>query len=225
MPRPSKPWFWKRRKSWFCTIKGTRIDLGSDREKAFQAFHGLMSKPAPKPVRMESLVGLIDSFLGWVQANRARDTYRWYLERLQLFCRQYPDLRIHDLKPVHVQKWIDGMKVASGTKRNYARSIMRCMRWAEEQGYIERSPIAHFKKPRGGVRQTFISPEEFQKILGAIKRQPMKDLCSFAWETGARALECLALEARSITRSPGDQQNEPRTASLQVSNRTPLLSP
>ena len=218
MPRHPKPWF-REGRGWYIQRNGKQVFLGKEKPKALSAYHREMGQPVAKAVvRSESLVGLIDSFLGWVQANRAPDTYRWYLDRLQLFCRQYPDLRIHDLKPLHVQKWIDGMKVASGTKRNYARSIMRCMRWAEEQGYIEKSPIAHFKKPRGGVRQTVVSPEEFQKILGAIKRQPMKDLCSFAWETGARALECLALEARHVELSnarvvfPVEEEKMERTA-------------
>ena len=151
MPRPSKPWFWKRRKSWFCTIRGKRIELGPDKDEAALAFHAMMSKPRVKPTRNNSVVVLVDEFVDWVQKNQAPDTYRWYKDRLQSFCDRYPDLTVSALKPQHIQKWIDGMDVAKGTKRNFARSVMRCMKWAEEQEYIEKSPVSQFKKPRGGV--------------------------------------------------------------------------
>jgi integrase len=72
------------------------------------------------------------------------------------------------------------------------------MAWAEEQGIVDRSPIARFKKPKGGVRQTVISPEEYAAILDLIPREPFRDLMTFAWETGARAAECLAIEKQHV---------------------------
>ena len=116
-----------------------------------------------------------------------------------LFARKYPDLLTKELKPIHVQQWIDGYgHLSSGSKRNHARAIVRCMAWAEEQGIIDRSPIARFKKPKGGVRQTVIAPEEYAAILDLIPSEPFRDLVAFAWETGARATECLAIEKRHV---------------------------
>ncbi len=204
MPRPSKPWFWKSRKSWFCTIEGERISLGAERESAFKSFYRLMTaEKRVAPTGTAALTVLVDQFLEWVQTNRAVDTYIWYRDRLQSFCSLYPTLRVGELKPHHVQSWIDAMQVANGTKRNFARSIMRCMNWAEEQGYIARTPLAHFKKPRGGVRQTVITEEMYLSILGAIRSEAFRDLCVFAWETGARAMECLAVERRHVELANG----------------------
>jgi integrase len=98
-----------------------------------------------------------------------------------------------------VQQWIDSFPTAaSGTKRNYAQSIVRCMNWAEQQGHIERSPLAHFKKPKCGVRETVITTEEYAEILACIPSEPLRDLVTFACETGARAAECLAIECRHL---------------------------
>lgn len=88
----------------------------------------LMKRPRERvAVNPESVVALIDQFLDWVCKNLAEDTYRWYKDRLQLFAKRYPDLLLSDLKRFHVRQWIDSYDVAPGTKRNFARSIVRCL--------------------------------------------------------------------------------------------------
>ena len=202
MARVPKPWYWQERKGWYATIRGERKNLGPGKKEAYQEFHRLMGEPPDEtPHRKEGVlvVAIIDQFLDSLQkSGAAEDTYTWYQTRLQLFARRNPALDVADLKPFHVQQWIDSIRRSPGTKRNYARSIMRCMKWAEEQGLIEHSPIAHFKKPKGGVRQTIIAPEEYQEILTRIRNEAFRDLCMFAWETGARAAECLAIEKRHV---------------------------
>jgi len=201
MARTPKPWYWRERRSWFVTIRGERQNLGPDKKEAYQAFHVLMGKPPEEPrVRGDAVVAFIDRFLESLQkSGAAEDTYVWYQSRLQCFARRYPALRVGTLKPFHVQEWIDSfVDLSSGSKRNYARAIMRCMRWAEEQGMIDRSPIAHFKKPKGGVRETVIAPEEYADILACARNRPFRDLCTFAWEAGARAAECMAVEKRHV---------------------------
>lgn len=197
MPKFSKPWHRKGR-GWYVTLDGSQIPLSKDRTEAFARYHELMAKPRSKPVQDGSVAVLVDSFLEWVQKHKSEATYIWYKHPLQLFCQRYPTLLVRELKNFHVQQWIDSYEVARGTKRNYARTIVRAMSWCEEQGRIDRSPLAHFKKPRGNIRDVVISPEEFTIILSHIKRRPFRDLLSFAWETGARASECLALEERHV---------------------------
>lgn len=160
MARTPKPWYWEERASWYVTIRGARRNLGADRTEAQRAFHALMSKPARSPVRYpDSVAAIIDRFLDWVQKNRAADTYVWYQSRLQHFVTRYRDLTVEDLRPIHVQEWIDSIDGAPGTKRNYARTIQRAMRWAAQMGCIEVNPIADFQKPKGGVRTTVLSSE------------------------------------------------------------------
>ena len=43
MARPSKPFFRKQTKSWYCSINGRQISLGKDREAAHKKFHTLMA--------------------------------------------------------------------------------------------------------------------------------------------------------------------------------------
>ncbi len=198
MPKFSKPWF-RSGRGWYLTLDGKQIPLGDDREAAFDHYYRLMRQPKEAPkVRGDSVAALIDAFLDWTQKHRAAETYIWYQSRLQTFVDRHPDLLASALKPFHVQQWIDSFELSSGSKRNYARSIMRCMTWCEEQGLIDRSPIRHFKKPRGGKREQVISEEEYQRIIHCVPRQYWRDLIEFAWNTGARAAEILAIEKRHV---------------------------
>jgi hypothetical protein len=107
--------------------------------------------PERRTVPADLVSALADLFLDWAQKNRASATYRWYQYRLALIVRRYPALRITDLKPFHVQQWIDSHdELSSGSRRNLARSIQRCLSWCEEQGLIDKDPIRRFRKPQGG---------------------------------------------------------------------------
>ena len=204
MPHYPKPFFRKNRGLWYVQLDGAQHNLGPDRDAAFKAYRDLMAQPAPKPVvRGDHVAGVIDRFLEWVKKNRAPDTYVWYQSRLQLFVTRHPDLTVEELRPIHVQEWIDSYDVAAGTKRNYARAIQRAMRWALHMGCIGVNPIADFQKPKGGVRSTVLSPEQFAELLSLTPSSEFRELLTFAWETGARAAECLAVERRHVDLTGG----------------------
>ncbi|MBM3970799.1 MAG: hypothetical protein FJ302_13225 [Planctomycetes bacterium] len=199
MQRFPKPWFRPSRKTWFVTLEGKQFNLGGDRKLAFERYKALLNQPRQVQVAPDSLVGLIDKFLDWCEKHRATETYEWYRDLLQKFAKTYPDLAVNELKPFHVQEWIDRQTdIKNGTRRNYARAIIRVMWWAQDLGYIDKNPLARFKKPKAGKRETVISSEEFEGILNLIPGDDFKDLIRFAWETGARAAECLAAEQRHV---------------------------
>jgi integrase len=203
MARPPKPWFREDRGAWFVTLNGTRHNLGPDKQEAHRRFHTLMAAPpaAPPPAKPvgNSVAAVLDRFLDWVEIHRSPDTYRWYKDRLQAFLNFAPKgLLVTELKPFHVQQWIDTMPHKSGTKRNYVRAVKRAMLWAEEQGITDRSPIAHLRKPRGGKRDNVIPPEDHAKIVSLTRDECFRDLCHFCYLTGARCAEAIAVEARHL---------------------------
>ncbi|MEI6539410.1 MAG: site-specific integrase, partial [Planctomycetota bacterium] len=148
MARSAKPWYRKDRKAWFVTIDGIRHNLGPDKTEAFRQFHALMREPKHKEVKSQSFVAIADAFLEWLQKHRAPDTYEWYRYRIERFCQTYPELKLGDLKPFHVQKWVDTYPDLSRTsRRNYLRSVKRCVSWACKQGYLENDPIHQMEVP------------------------------------------------------------------------------
>ncbi|MCC7421046.1 MAG: tyrosine-type recombinase/integrase [Planctomycetaceae bacterium] len=198
MARSPKPWFRKDRDAWFVTLDGRRHNLGPDREAAFRRFHQMMAEPAKRTVSSDLLVALIDVFLDWLQKHRTLDTFEWYRYRLERLARKYPDMRASELKPFHVQQWVDGYTLSVTSRRNYLRSIKRCLRWAVRQGYLDKSPIAELEVPTAERREIVVSADEYAAILEAVTDRDFYDLLVVTWETGCRPQESLRVEARHL---------------------------
>lgn len=196
MARKAKPWFWEEREEWYVTIEGKRHRLGKDKKAAQKRFHELMATPEPKPVKNDSLVGLFDLFLDWCQRQRP-DSYQWYSIRINQFAKLVANLGVKDLKPFHVQEWIDTKK-SEGYKRGCVVAINRALSWAVKQGRIEKNPLAGMEKPKAKRRETFLSLEQFTEVLKLASDQPFRDLLRFVWETGCRPQEAFMLESRHV---------------------------
>ena len=201
MPHFPKPFFKKARRLWYVQIDGRQMCLGPDKDAAFQQYHQLMQAPVVKPqaVLNPLVVVLADAYLDWVQKERAPDTFEWYRYRLQRFCQLYPDLKVADLRPFHVQEWVAGYPDLSRTsRRNYVRSVKACMAWALQQGYLDKNPITHMPVPSAEHREITVSLEEYQRLLKAIPDPAFKDLVVVTWESGCRPQESLRVEARHV---------------------------
>jgi integrase len=218
-----EPFYKPSRDTWYVEIDRKQYSLGRHPETApppkknkngewkpppqiQSAFHQLMAAPPePRPtLRAGSVVELIDKFLAWCQENRKPETYEWYRWRLQLFCdylkkNRIPQALVSELKPFHLDEFLSCWPGwSSGMKHGACRVVQRAMLWAEKKGYIDRSPVAHYEKPRPGKRNVVISPEEFEKILSVAGSQNFRDLLEVTWETAARPQESLAVEARHV---------------------------
>lgn len=154
MARQPKPWFRENRQAWFVTIDGCRHNLGPNKKAAFDRFYELMRQPKEsRQVASTAFAATADAFLDWVKTNRAEDTYEWYRYRLERFCQKYPDLTIADIRPFHVQTWVDSYpELKQTSRRNYVRSVKRCMKWARRQGYVDSDPIADMEVPGAEAR-------------------------------------------------------------------------
>lgn len=199
MARQPKPWYRADRKAWFVTINGQRHNLGRTKKEAFERFYEVMRQPSRKKVLAStSLVTVIDEFLDWVFRNRSATTYEWYRCRLQCFIDAHPDLSVDQLKPHHVEKWAGDTTLSITTRRNQMRSVKRCLKWAVAQGHLERNPIAHLEVPSAQARDTFISPDEFRRLLDFVTDDEFSDLLIVTYETGCRPQESLRVEARHV---------------------------
>ena len=186
-----KPFFKKSRQLWYVQIDGKQTNLGADRDEAFRQYHQLMSRPQLSHVSPESLVAIIDSFLDWVKRNRAPDTFEWYRHRLQRFAVTYPDMKVSQLRPFHVEQWVDQYELAVTTRHNYFRTIKTCLRWAARQGYIDASPIDSMSVPSPERREVYIPPDEFKTMLSHVLDDSLRDLIVTTYRTGCRPQESL----------------------------------
>ncbi len=199
MAKTPKPWFRKSR-GWFVTIGGKQHNLGRDKKAAFQEYYRLMQRsPERQRVSGASMAAIIDDFLEYLSKNRAPDTYRWYRDLLQKFIAFHADLRVDDIRPFHVQRWVDGYPHLSKTsRRNHMRSVKRCVKWAVTQGYLDRNPLQLLSIPTGERKEVLVTEDEYERVLQFARPDSLRDLLTTTWETGCRPQESLRVEARHV---------------------------
>jgi integrase len=199
MARRRQPFFKKSRGVGYVQLNGRQINLGPDEEKAWERFYELMSKkPEEQRISSRSIVAIIEAFLEWVHHRRSPETYEWYQYRLERFANRFPDLSATDLKPYHVETWVDSYELATTSQRNFIRAVKCCLRWALRHGYVERNPIAYLTAPSAEAREIVYSQEEFDQLLSSVQNDDLIDLLHVTWETGCRPQESLRVEARHV---------------------------
>lgn len=203
MKKFPKPWFRPSRNRWFVTLNGRQINLGSDKDTAFERYKALLSKPQTASVCGEKLVSVIDRFLEWCLKHRSPHTYEWYRYRLQRFVDRYPKLDATRIQPFHVQEWVDSYELSKTSQRNYIRSVKRCLSWAVAQGYLEKNPLEHMRAPSAEPRERFVTAGEYEHFLSFVRCPHLKDLLEVTWETGCRPQESLRVEVRHF-----DERNQ-----------------
>ena len=202
MARRPKPWF---RGAWFVTLGGTQHNLGPHKKQAFDLFYELMRQPHEEKVDPRSLTGIIDAFLAWVEKHRSPDTFEWYRYRLQRFAEKHPTLPLGELRPFHAQKWVDSYaKLSVTSRRNYLRTIKRCLSWAVRQGYLDKNPLAALEVPSGERKEFAIAQEQYEELLSYCQEENFRNLVVITWETGCRPQELLRVEARHV--DPANQR-------------------
>ena len=83
MKKFPKPWHRPSRGVWYVTLNGKQVNLGPDKDAAFERYRQLLGQPRHTTVGSESLGGVIDAFLDFTQKHRSPETYTWYQYRLQ----------------------------------------------------------------------------------------------------------------------------------------------
>jgi integrase len=196
-----RPYYKQSHKAWYVNLNGRPVRLASlseGEEAAWNRFNAL-TQPVDK------VVEVVRRFLTHHNANSAPATHRFYSKALDAFCRHIaPTTRVADLRPYHVTQWIDAWKkpIGSNYKRNLIRAVKTCFRWAEDQEYIERSPLRKLKVPPATARgdETYLTPEQWEKLANYVGHGCLFDLIAVMREVGCRPQEIRRVEARHFDR-------------------------
>jgi integrase len=202
--RPQGPWFRKGR-GFFCFIEGVTHNLKTkDRSAAWDAFYALMKqtgKEVPAEERSPvSVLEVLERFGDWAEKHRKPETAAHYDQFIQSFLKAFPaasDTPAADLRPYHVQRWIDAQaKWSTTTQNKAASSVKRAYSWALEQGLIDADPIRPLKKARPKRRLRILTEAEWQTILKACPGEQVRAFFQLQRATGARPQELRAAEVR-----------------------------
>lgn len=181
MKKFPKPWYRPSRGLWYVTLNGVQHSLGLDKDTAFAQYRRLLGQSGQVAVSCHAVAPIVDAFLDWSQKHQAERTYFRYRDYCQSFINLFPDLLVAELKPFHIQEWVDSQSGwGNTTKRSAIVAIQRAFNWAEKQGRISINPIRHAEKPTADKREAFITHAEHERILKLIKLQEFRDLVVLA---------------------------------------------
>jgi site-specific recombinase XerD len=93
------------------------------------------------------VVAILDLFLDYSQKHKALRTYQWYRDFLQDFSDMFGLLKIGDLKPFHITRWVDAHPDWAGARWGAITAVKRAFNWAVDEGLIRDNPIKKVKKP------------------------------------------------------------------------------
>ena len=189
-----KPFFRPKKDRWYVQLDGKQINLGPDRDVAFDRYHALMAdrrqraRPAPpSPASDHALVvTVLDEFLDWLakrveEGTKATRTYDWYEQYLNSFgsfatdsLPRRQDLTVDVLEPIHVYQWVDAQPGWKTSRRGAMVAVQRAFNWGGQSRPLEglggRSPLASIEKPPQGRREQLVTPEEFARVARPRKR-------------------------------------------------------
>ena len=198
MARPSKPFFRKQTKSWYCSINGRQISLGKDRDAAHKKFHSLMADQSLLSAEITTLYELSQTYLDWCEKNRKKGTYDLHVRYLKSFIGAIgKQVRPAQLKAHHVTKWHESLGVGSTTQNDAVKTVQRMLNWSVEQDYISVNPVRGMKRPKRKRRDVFYTEEQW-KLIRSCANGSLVDLLDFLYLTGCRPQEARKIEARHI---------------------------
>lgn len=206
--RPQGPWLRKGR-GYYCFIDGVAHNLFTkDIEAAWIAFYRKMAdagKPIPTDAREPvSVLELVDRFCNWAEKHRKPMTASHYDQFCKGFVKESPRVRTmaaRDLRPFHVQAWVDLHPDWNPTTQNKAASaVKRAFSWATENGLIDADPIRPLRKAKPRRRLRILSAEEWAVLIAACPNGAIRAFLEIQKATGARPQELRAAEIRHYDR-------------------------
>lgn len=206
MKRQPKPHYKKSHKAWYLNLSGKQVRLASEeegKEKAMDVYYQVMAGRLP-PQQDQSAAVILHRFLQYHE-NSPASTRQFYSRPIRSFINFIgPALRVSDLQPYHVENWLTERhkykrlksgkltdKLTSSTYRhNLVRAVKSGFQWAEDKGYISKSPVRKVKVPPQYSRgdDAYLEPEQWAKVLTCDDAH-LLDLLVVMHETGCRPLE------------------------------------
>ena len=203
-----EPWLRKCR-GYFVTLDGVQHNLRThDKAEAFKRWHRLIADQGQAPRQLDDdplVVVLLAVFCEWTEKHLAPASYVWYRKYLRGLVKQLDrDLKTSRFKPYDITQWLDhNPQWGLSGRRGAITAAKRAFSWAEQQGLIDRSPIAHMQRPAAPRRSTTLTAEQRQLIRDSAKDQAFKDLLFAAEMTGVRPQEIRRVEARHFDEGKG----------------------
>lgn len=216
MPRPNKPWFREDRNSWYVTIRGERVNLGPDRDKAFTEFYRLMAggggpptwtearvKPESRPDQSKPstprkpFTAVIVEYLADLKTRGTPDTHRVAKSQLGIFAAVFKRKDVADITQADVRGAVEGHRAWNSTTRHNAYiRLTAVFNWAIARKLCSTNPVHGIPKPPALPRGASVLPPPgaAEKLIEAA-RPHLRDVLIALYDTGCRPSEVIKVTA------------------------------
>lgn len=177
-------------------------------DRALAEWHEMHSLAHSGRAGAENLVKVVlELYLQDAHRRVSAKTFANYKAYFQSFSDQWPGLTVRDLKPYHVHQWWEKAHPRWGPSlRNLSGSALKAaFRWAALPGkggaIIPGSPLEGMELPtmRKRSAEVVVTDEEFDRLLGLVKSEPVRDILVAAWVTGTRPVNLTRATKANLT--------------------------
>lgn len=213
--RRQAPWYRASKNAWYVESNGRQVRLGEHPESApapskgkdgwnapleiERDFHRLMATENKSLVDGDQLLAIriCDLFLQWSELHSKPTTFAWHKNYIASFCSHQGTgrVRVTDLKPYHVTRWLDAHPRWTGARRSAVECVKRVFSWAETEGLISQNPLRKVKKDPVNHRDRVLSEDEKKQIHDAVRDVRFKEFVFAMQETGCRPSEVARVTA------------------------------
>lgn len=199
-----KIWFRASKDAYYLQIDRTHQKrLGKTKEEAEANYRkwlieqeGILPEPEQ---RKFTIAELAQEFLNYAQAETKPKTYAFYCYFVCPFVERFGGTVARDFQPLAFTKWLNEHKGWKGSRRAAIVSVQRLFTFAVENKLLKESPLAGYKKPARNRRKRFLSADERDFLLAAIRDRFFREYCFALMNTGARPMEVGRVTAADVS--------------------------
>ena len=192
--RKPQPWFHKQSGNWKVQLGKKQVNLGKDEAAAWDQYYELMANRGQSVRNDPTIYDVLNQYLGWCEANRARTTFDRMKRHLKRFGNHVGRrLKVSDLSRSRVLAWIDDDY--NGRSSTYKNDAISAVTAAINQAGLD-NPIRGIEKPTRQQREFYLEPSQWQPLLDQVSGREFRDYCIFGLHSGARPQETRAIENR-----------------------------
>ncbi len=197
-----KPYFDRSKNAWYwINPAGKKTRLGETEQEAYDTW-GRLQRDEPALVPLAPLADILEAYLADSQGRLSAQTWTQrgrYLYRVATGLGHRP---AGEVRPVHVDRWLDGERVTQSTRAAIVKSLRAAIRWAVSQGILPHDTMTGLRKPQDDARTHVVDPDAARRIWAECEatraRRALRAVLWLLSATGARPGEIRRLEARHI---------------------------
>jgi integrase len=243
------PWYRVSRDAWYVNSGGKKVRLTdrdgrpirgkNNKQAATDAWHEMVALGGASRLGDDNPVrNVLDLFLQYREPHVTYKTLQTYQGFFKSFCDYMPGLLCRDLTAGDIERWwylAPRNEWASSTRSLCGSAFKAAFKWATGLGrLLKDNPLKDWKLPpmRARSHGVRVSEAEFNRLLGMVKSEPVRDILTVLWWTGTRPVNLARATQKNVVQGGNalqfdDTNAAPGSPPHKTFNRTgrPLIVP